>query len=417
MQMNALLGRFGRRALAPVVTLTLGISVLLGGCSSSEPRTFEKAAADATDNLVAQTGKLPTLLARLYAQLAQLDPKLPKRVVVIDPMIDTITGQQTKTTALFERRVTQRIGNLYPQFQFLPFQADNLSRAQYLLTGTMSKVPSAPTGKPSVRLTLALVEMKTGLVVARALTLANEENLDSTPSRYYRDSPVLIKDKVVEGYAETAATPVSQRADAYYMERIGAASLISEATSLYNAQKYQDALGTYRTALSTPQGEQLRVQSGIYLSNMKLGRLVEAEQAFGRIVVLGLAYNELGVTLLFKPGCVDFWSDPAISGSDGMWLRQIARETVASNSCFAIIGHTSRSGPGPVNNGAVAEADAVRSPAPDIRGARAGRPNAQKAWAFAKTSSAAAPTMASMSSLAGSNSRSFPALSSARAER
>ena len=50
------------------------------------------------------------------------------------------------------------------------------------------------------------------------------------------------------------------------MERIGAASVISEATSLYNAEKYQDALGTYRTALSTPQGEQLRAQSGVYLA-------------------------------------------------------------------------------------------------------------------------------------------------------
>ncbi|MDQ6640221.1 MAG: OmpA family protein, partial [Pseudomonadota bacterium] len=281
---------------------------------------------------------------------AKPDPKMAKRTVTIDPMLDTITGQQTETTALFERRVTQRIGNLYPQFQFLPFQAQNLARAQYLLTGTMSRVPTAPIDKPSVRLSLALIELKTGLVVAQASALAHEENLDSTPSPYYRDSPVLIKDKVVEGYARSAATPVGQRADSYYMERIGAASVISEATSLYNAEKYQDALGTYRTALSTPQGEQLRVQSGIYLSNMKLGRLAEAEQAFGRIVALGIAYNQLGVKFLFNPGSVDFWSDPKISGSYGMWLRQIAREAALSKSCVAIIGHTSRSGPGPVND-------------------------------------------------------------------
>ena len=57
-------------------------------------------------------------------------------------------------------------------------------------------------------------------------------------------------------------------------ERKELISLISEATTLYNAEKYQDALGQYRTALQTPQGEQLRVQSGIYLSNMKLGPTV-----------------------------------------------------------------------------------------------------------------------------------------------
>jgi outer membrane protein OmpA-like peptidoglycan-associated protein len=349
MQVNALHG--SRAAAAPwAAALALCVAFVLGGCAPVGPQTFEKAAADATDSLVAQTGRLPAFLARLESQLAKPDPKLPKRTITIDPMLDTITGQQTETTALFERRVTQRVGNLYPQFQFVPFHSQNLARAQYLLVGTMSKVPTAPIDKPAVRLSLALIDLKTGLVQAQSSALAQEENLDNTPSRYYRDSPVLIKDKAVEGYAVSATTPVGKRADAYYLERIGAASVISEATSLYNAEKYQDALGTYRSALSTPQGEQLRVQSGIYLSSMKLGNLAEAEQAFGRIVALGISYNELGVKFLFNPASVEFWSDAKISGSYGMWLRQIAREAVASKSCVAIVGHTSRSGPGPVND-------------------------------------------------------------------
>jgi hypothetical protein len=324
------------------------VALLAAACSSSGPQTFEKAAADATDDLIAQTGKLPAPLARVEAMLFKPDPKLPKRTILLDPMLDTITGQQTETTMLLERRVTQRIGNLYPQFEFLPFQSSNLTRANYLMTGTLSRVPTAP-DKTTVRLSLALIDIRTSLVVAQASALARDENLDSTPSRYYKDSPVLIKDKVVEGYAKTTTTTVGQRADAYYMERIGAASVISEATTLYNAEKYQDALGQYRTALSTPQGEQLRVQSGIYLTNMKLGRTAEAEQAFGRIVALGIAYNELGVKFLFNAGSVEFWSDPKISGSYAMWLRQIAHEAVNAKSCMSIVGHTSRSGPAPIN--------------------------------------------------------------------
>jgi flagellar motor protein MotB len=329
--------------------LAFTTTLVLVACSSSGPQTFEKAAADATDNLVAQTGKLPAFLARIESSLSKPDPKVPKRAILLDPMLDTITGQQTETTLLFERRVTQRIGNIYPQFEFLPFQSSNLTKAQYLMTGTISRVPTAP-DKSTVRLSLALVDIRSGLVVAQASSLARDENLDSTPSRYYKDSPVLIRDKVVEGYAKTATTPVGQRADGYYMERIGAASLISEATTLYNAEKYQDALGQYRTALQTPQGEQLRVQSGIYLSNMKLGRVAEAEEAFGRIVALGIAYNELGVKFLFNPGSVEFWSDPKISGSYAMWLRQIAREAINAKSCMAIVGHTSHSGPAPIND-------------------------------------------------------------------
>jgi outer membrane protein OmpA-like peptidoglycan-associated protein len=329
--------------------LALLIAGLLSACSSSQPLTFEKAAAEATDSLVAQTGSLPAFLARIESMVSKPDPNAPKRGIVLDPMLDTITGQQTETTLLFERRVTQRMGNIYPQFEFLPFQATHLTRAHYLLTGTMARVP-AEAGKPMVRLDLALTDLKSGLVVAQASALAREENLDSTPSRYYKDSPVLIKDKVVEGYAKTSTTAVGQRADPYYMERIGAASVISEATTLYNAEKYQDALGQYKNALATPQGQQLRAQSGIYLTSMKLGRTAEAEQAFGRIVALGIAYNELGVKFLFNPGSTEFWTDPKISGSYGMWLRQIAHEATLAKSCMTIVGHTSRSGPAPVND-------------------------------------------------------------------
>jgi flagellar motor protein MotB len=350
MQVIAVLARAAAVARDRGAPLFLGLVLLASACTSSEPQTFEKAAADATDRLVAQTGKLPAFLAKIESTLTKPDPKTPRRTVTIDPMIDTITGQQTETTMLFERRVVQRMGSLYPQFEFLPFQTANLGRAQYLLTGTIARVPTAPLGKPTVRLNLALTELRTGLVVAQAWSLAREENLDQTPSRYYRDVPVLIKDKVLEGYAKTTTTTPGQRADGYYLERIGAASVISEATTLYNAEKYQDALGTYRSALSTPQGEQLRVQSGIYLTSMRLGNVAEAEQAFGRIVALGIAYNELGVKFLFNPGSTDFWSDPKISGAYGMWLRQIAHEAIAAKSCVAVVGHTSRSGPGPVND-------------------------------------------------------------------
>ncbi len=333
-----------------MAALLVGLAWLLSSCTSSQPQTFEKAAAEATDHLVAQTGSLPAFLARLESKISKPDPNAPKRAIVLDPMLDTITGQQTETTLLLERRVTQRIGNIYPQFQFLPFQATHLSKAQYLLTGTMSRETAVEAGKPMLRLSLALTELKSGMVVAQASALAREENLDSTPSRYYKDSPVLIKDKVIEGYAKTTTTAVGQRADPYYMERIGAASVISEATTLYNAEKYQDALGQYQNALATPQGQQLRVQSGIYLTSMKLGRTAEAEQAFGRIVALGFAYHELGVKFLFQPGSTEFWADPKISGSYGMWLRQIAHEAAAAKSCMSIVGHTSRSGPAPIND-------------------------------------------------------------------
>ncbi len=335
------------RSAASTVVLML---LLLGAaaCGPSQPPPLEQAATEATDDLLSQTQKLPAFLARVEKTLSKPSTE-PRRGVVIDPMLDTTTGQQTAATTLLEQRVTERMKAKFDRFEFLPFQASNLTRAQYLLTGTMTRVPSQPS-KRVLRIDLALTELRSGNVIAQASALARDQDIDNTPLRYYKDSPVLLKDKVIEGYTRTAATPAGQKADAYYLERIAAATLIHEATTLYNAERYQEALGQYRNVLSTPEGEQLRTLSGIYVTSVKLGKTADAEKAFAKVVALGFAYDELGVKFLFNPGSTEFWSDPKISGAYGMWLRQIAREAVSSKSCMAILGHTSHSGPAPIND-------------------------------------------------------------------
>jgi len=324
-------------------------TLLATGCGAAPKATaisnemsFEQAIVEATDGLVAQTQKLPAFLAKVEA-------KLNKRGVVADPMIDSGTGQQTVTTKLLEQKVTERMTSKFDQFEILPFQIANLQKAQYLMTGTMTRIQRQGSAG-AFQLNLALVEIKSGNLVAQASSVARDDGLDTTPTPYFRDSPVLVKDKVVEGYIRTSAAAPGQRADSIYFERIGTATLIDQATNLYNVERYQDALGTYKNALATPAGEQLRVLNGLYLTNWKLGRMADAEQAFGRVVALGIAYNELGVKFLFNPGGTEFWSDPKVSGSYGMWLRQIAREGTTAKVCMNVVGHTSRTGSEPVND-------------------------------------------------------------------
>ena len=100
----------------------------------------------------------------------------------------------------------------------------------------------------------------------------------------------------------------------------------------------------YKAALASPSGEQLRTLNGIYLASWKLGRMQEAEQAFGKVVALGIANKSLGVKLLFNPGTTDFWSNPKVSGPYAIWMRQIAKQTAQAKVCMNIVGHTSRTG-------------------------------------------------------------------------
>jgi len=328
----------------------LCVVLVIAGCAAPQATQlgtelpFEQAVAQATDGLAAQTQKLPAFLARV-------ESRLNKRGVVLDPMLEATTGQQTAATILLEKQVVARLTTNFDQFEILPFQSANLNRAQYLLTGTMTRVANDGSArKRPLQINLALTDLKSGTVVAQASAVARDEGLDHTPLAYYRDSPVLVKDKVIEGYARTSATPPGQRGDPFYLERIAAATLINEATTLYNQERYVEALGQYRSALAMPTGEQLRILNGIYLTSAKLGRTQEAEQAFGRVVALGIAYNELGVKFLFNPGSTDFWSDARVSAPYPMWLRQIARESTSARVCMNIVGHTSKTGSESVND-------------------------------------------------------------------
>ena len=293
---------------------------------------FEQAVTQAADALLAQVLTQPAFVS-----------KLAKRSVVLDPMLDATSGQQTAATQLLEQRVIARLAAKADAVEILPFQSANLGKAQWLLTGTLTRA-LADRPKGSLLLNLALTDLKTGLVAAQAWALTRDDGMNNTPLPYYADSPVLVKDRVIEGYVSTTATGAGKRADAYYLERIAVATVINDATALYNAERYQDALAQYRAAGGTSGGDQLRVLNGIYLASAKLGRAADAEQAFGKVVGYGIANNQLGVKFLFNPGSTVFWSDAKVSGPYAMWLRQIARESTAAKACMSIVGHTSRTG-------------------------------------------------------------------------
>ena len=329
--------------------------LIIAGCATPPPpppppppaatadtseRSFDEAVQVATDGLMSQ------LQAR-WDPAAKTDAK---RGIVIDPMVDALSGQQTAATRLLEQRVGERL-QANPQLEVMPFQVASLSKAQYLVTGTMTRVASAQPGARQVfQIDLAATDLKTGTVTAQASSRARDEGLDTNPTPYYRDSPVVVKDKVVDGYIATSKTAPGQPADPVYFERVSTATLISEATAAYNSDRYADALSLYRNAETTASGEQLRVLNGIYLASWKLGRTAEAEDAFGRIVALGLANNNLGVKFLFNPNSTDFWSDRQVSGPYGFWLRQIAKHAAAAKVCMNVIGHTSRTGTAQYND-------------------------------------------------------------------
>jgi outer membrane protein OmpA-like peptidoglycan-associated protein len=280
-------------------------------------------------------------------------PPRSSYTVVIDPLIDGMTGAQSKTTRALGERLAAMIRAQYPQYEVQPFSAANVARSPLVLIGTFTGVNAQrqTSGlREAYRICFALADLKSGKLVSKGLAFARSDGVDGTPLAYYSDTPAWTEDPATLGYIRTCqGTRAGDPINPMYLERIMAAALVAEAIDAYDAGRYQESLDLYASAQRTTAGDQFRVHNGIYLANWKLGRREKAEAAFGNIVDYGLAQKRLAVKFLFRPGSTAFGVDPKTTGPYPIWIKTIGARASAAASCLEITGHTSPTGPEPLN--------------------------------------------------------------------
>jgi outer membrane protein OmpA-like peptidoglycan-associated protein len=279
---------------------------------------------------------------------ANLDSSREKVTLVIDPLIDGVTGAQSSATQLEQKRVVSLVKNNYPRFQIERFSSESVAKSPVVLIGTFTAVNNAGVAggaRDAYRICLALADLKTRKIISKGVSRALPEGIDPTPVAFFADSPVYAKDASTEAYIKSCqGSKVGDAIDQTYADRILVASLINDGIEAYDSGRYRDALDVYQSALKTPGGEQLRVLNGIYLSNYRLHRTRNAMEAFGKIVDYGFKGDRLAVKFLFKPGSTQFFNDPKVRAPYDAWLEKIAERTAAKQGCLEIVGHTSATG-------------------------------------------------------------------------
>ncbi len=273
--------------------------------------------------------------------------------VVIDPLIDGNSGVRSVATQAMGLRVANIVKSNFPKFEMQPFNTGSLARAPYLFIGTFTPVDAkgANAGpREWYRICFALVDLRSGKIVSKGFARANPGGVDHTPTAFFQDVPAWVPDAATGGYVRTCqGTKVGDSIKPEYWDKIVASALINDAINAYEAGRYEEAFDLYRGVQRTGGGDQLRVYNGLYLSSWKLGRQSDAAEAFGKIVDYGLTNKRLAVKFLFRPGSTLFWDDPKVSGPYGIWLNQISRRASATPTCLEVAGHSSRTGPEPVN--------------------------------------------------------------------
>ena len=277
----------------------------------------------------------------------------PRYAVVIDPLIDGTTYAQSTATRSMGLRLAALMREQYPQYDVQPFSAANVARSPLVLIGTFTPLNAQrqPSGAREVyRICFALADLKSGKLVSKGLAFSKPDGVDATPTASYKDAPAWTEDPATLGYINTCqGTRAGDPINPLYTERIVAAALVAEAIEAYDAGRYQQSLDLYTGAQRSSAGDQFRVYNGVYLANWKLGRRDKAEAAFGKIVDYGLERKRLAVKFLFRPGSTAFGNDTKLTGPYPIWLKAIAARASTGTSCLEVTGHTSATGPEPLN--------------------------------------------------------------------
>ncbi len=270
------------------------------------------------------------------------------RDVVIDPLIDANTGQQTLATVSVSAQLAQSIRQKVKTWTMRPFERKQLASGPLLLIGTLTPVAlnEAGNGPPDAfRLWLTLVDLRSGLIVAKRLDRATLGSVNAEPTPFFRDSPTWHKDRTVAAYVKSCQVEarVAERIDPLYLWRLPATALLAEAIGAYQDKQFAAARRLFIQASEIADPDDLRVLSGRYLSSLKLGRRDEAADELKRIIAQGLAAKSLSLKVLFQPGSTIMLPAAGLREQYRLWIREVAREANTSKACVRVVGHASRS--------------------------------------------------------------------------
>jgi outer membrane protein OmpA-like peptidoglycan-associated protein len=349
-------------------SLAVVLATMLAACSHPTPPQ-QSGPTSAAAPLPSLKDGVPVLATALVTT-AVLPPPPPsgRYPVVIDPWIDVTTGSQVATTKLMQQELETLAPQHFPQLELLPFTPENLARKPVVLLGAIAPVagPGAVepvSGRPGAyRVYGMLADLGTGKIVSAKDAWVRPEDIDPTPVRFYRDSPVWQPDESVVAYLQALQAKPGDPIDPAYLQNLQAEALITDANTEYGQGEYQPARNLYSEAASLPEGgHQLRVYDGLYLTNWALGDRRSATQAFSELVDYQVAHGRLSVKILFRPNSTAFWSDPENPAPYMDWLSVIARRTVADQACLHLTGHASPSGSAALNDRlSLARAERIR---------------------------------------------------------
>ena len=275
------------------------------------------------------------------------------RELVIDPLIDASTGQQTAGTLELGQKLGSLVKSRAPHWSVRPLTRTTLSSQPLLLIGTLTAINTKGVrdeNADAFRVCLALVDLRTGKIAAKRADRATLTTVSAEPTPFYRDSPTWALDKTALAYIRSCqGSAAGDSVDPGYLLRLPAAAIVAEAQAAFAENKNADAYRLFREAQPVADPDDLRILNGLYLASWRTGRKKEATETFGRIVGIGLDSKKLPIKIFFNPGQTTLLASPDLQAQYVIWLREVAFQVGVRETCMKVVGHTSRTGTAAAN--------------------------------------------------------------------
>jgi outer membrane protein OmpA-like peptidoglycan-associated protein len=276
------------------------------------------------------------------------------RELIIDPLIDSSSGQQTASTVAMGQQMTALIKTRVPQWSVRQLSRTSLSGRPLLLIGTLTAINTKNVkddNADAFRICLVLLDLRTGKLIAKRVDRATATTVNAEPTAFYRDSPTWALDRTAMAYIKSCqGSSPGDTIDPGYLLRLPAAALINEAQIAFADNKPADAYRLFHEAEPVADPDDLRILNGLYLASWRTGKKKEAADNFGKIVSAGLDAKKLPIKIFFNPGSTTLLRSGDLQAQYAVWLREVALQVGARETCMKVVGHTSRTGDAAAND-------------------------------------------------------------------
>ncbi|MEO7009609.1 MAG: hypothetical protein ABI156_10710 [Caldimonas sp.] len=256
------------------------------------------------------------------------------RELIIDPLIDASTGQQTASTVAMGQQMAALIKARAPNWNVRPLTRASLSNGPLLLIGTLTAVNTRNVSTEpadAFRICLVLIDLRSGKLIAKKVDRATAATVDAEPTAIFRDSPTWNRDRTVAAYIKSCqGSSPGDAVDPNYLIRLPAAALLNEAITAYSEGKLAAAYRLYHDAALVAEPDDLRVLNGLYITSWRTGKKKEAADTFGQIVGVGLDTKRLPIKMFFNAGTTTLLRNADLQSQYALWMREVAAKVVAA---------------------------------------------------------------------------------------